>query len=82
MKTQIGGHTILNLKSCKPMKEIDLDNWFFCLPARQQMDITGIYFNENTATDETYEEFDDAVADWWDELFYEEKLYIYEREEK
>ena len=62
------------------MKEIDLDNWFFCLPACHQMDITGIYINEDTATDETYDVFDDAVADWWDGLDYEDKQTIYERE--
>ena len=45
------------------------------------MDITGIYFNEDTAIDETYEAFDNAVADWWDELDYEDKRYIYERVE-
>jgi hypothetical protein len=63
------------------MEELDLDNWFFCLPACQQMDITGISFNEDTATDKTYEEFDTAVADWWDELDCEDKRYIYWREE-
>jgi hypothetical protein len=62
------------------MKEIELDNWFFNLPACQQMDITGIRFNENTATDATYEKFDDAVTDWWDELDYEGKMLIYEME--
>ena len=64
------------------MKEIDIDNWFFCLPACTQMDITGIYFNEDTAIDETYDAFDNAVADWWDELDYDDKLAIYERETK
>ena len=63
------------------MKEIDLDNWFFSLPACQQMDITGIFFNEDTAIDATVEEFDNAVADWWDELDYEDKRRIYESEE-
>jgi hypothetical protein len=63
------------------MEELDFDQWFFCLPACQQMDITGIYFNEDTAIDETYDAFDNAVADWWDELDYEDKRYIYERVE-
>lgn len=62
------------------MKEIELDDWFFCLPAGHQMDITGIYFNEDTAIDETYDAFDNAVADWWDSHDYDEKLAIYERE--
>ena len=62
------------------MKEIDIDNWFFCLPACTQMDITGIYFNEDTAVDETYDAFDNAVTDWWDNHDYAEKLAIYERE--
>ena len=44
------------------------------------MDITGIYFNEDTAIDETYDAFDNDVADWWDELDYEDKQRIYERE--
>lgn len=63
------------------MSEIELDSWFFSLPACAQMDITGIYFNEDTAIDETYDAFDKAVADWWDDLFYFEKEYVYEREE-
>ena len=62
------------------MNEIDLDNWFFSLPACQQMDITGIFFNEDTAIDETYDAFDLAVADWWDDQDYETKLAIYEKE--
>lgn len=62
------------------MKEIELDSWFFSLPACAQMDITGIYMDEDTATTSDYIRFDLAVADWWDKLFYEEKWYIYERE--
>ena len=63
------------------MKEIDLDNWFFDLPACAQMDITAIYMNEDVATDADYERFDNAVADWWDGQDYETKLSIYESEE-
>lgn len=63
------------------MSEIELDNWFFSLPACAQMDITGIYMYEDTATATDYDRFDLAVADWWDDLFYFEKEYIYEREE-
>lgn len=62
------------------MKELELDNWFFNLPAVWQMEITAIFFNEETANDTTYEEFDNAIADWWDALDYEEKLIIYKRE--
>ena len=72
------------------MKELDLDNWFFSLPAGWQEEITGIKLSEYGITvdndgtyevDPYYEAFDNAVADWWDELDYEEKRYIYEREE-
>ena len=63
------------------MNAIELDDWFFNLPACWQMDITGIYINEDLATDATYEKFDNAVADWWDDHSYEEKLYIYKTEE-
>ena len=63
------------------MKEIDLDDWFFNLPACWQMGITAIYMNEDTATDADYERFDNAVADWWDSQDYETKLSIYENEE-
>ena len=64
------------------MKEIELDDWFFNLPACWQMDITAIYMNEDVASDADYERFDNAVADWWDDLSYEEKLYIYKNETK
>ena len=71
------------------MKEIDLDIWFYNLPARHQEEITGISLSHYGVTDEIdgtytadpcYEYFDNAVADWWNELLYEEKLFIYERE--
>lgn len=64
------------------MKEIELDEWFFNLSACWQSEITGITIDEDTATTYDYEVFDDAVAEWWDELLYEEKRYIYERETK
>lgn len=63
------------------MNAIELDDWFFNLPARWQMDITGIYMNEDLATDITYERFDNAVTEWWDSHSYEEKLCIYKNEE-
>lgn len=63
------------------MKEIELDNWFFTLPVSWQMEITAIYINEDTATDADYERFDLAVAEWWDDLDYEDKLAIYKNEE-
>ena len=62
------------------MKEIDLDIWFFDLPACWQMVITAIYMDEDTATDADYERFDNTVADWWDSQDYETKLEIYEHE--
>ena len=64
------------------MTEPELDDWFFNLPACQQMDITAICFDEMAATDQTYEEFDREIAGWWDERSYEEKLTIYKNEEK
>lgn len=64
------------------MEKIELDDWFFNLDACWQMDITGIYMNEDTATDADYERFDNAVADWWDDLSYEDQLSIYENETK
>ena len=64
------------------MKESALDDWFFNLDASWQMDITGIYMNEDTATDADYERFDNAVAQWWDEHSYEEKLAIIQNETK
>ena len=68
------------------MKEIELDIWFYDLPAAWQEEITGIKLTDYSATDDPkdpdYEYFDNAVADWWDELLYEEKRYIYERETK
>jgi hypothetical protein len=64
------------------MKEIDIDNWFFNLPACVQSELTGIYFNEDTATETDYDRFDLAVTDWWDGHDYAEKLAIYERETK
>jgi hypothetical protein len=64
------------------MKEIDIDNWFFNLPACVQSELTGIIIDEDTAIDETYDAFDNAVADWWDGHDYAEKLAIYERETK
>ena len=64
------------------MDEMKLDGWFFNLPACAQMDITGIFINEDTATDTDYVRFDLAVTDWWDELSYGEKLAIYKNETK
>ena len=63
------------------MREIELDDCFFSLPVGWQMDITAIYINEDLATDADYEKFDNAVAEWWDDLGYEDKLAIYENEE-
>ena len=73
-----GGHTILNLKSCRTMCEIDLDSWFFDLPAVYESELSGIPIDEDNATDADYEAFDLAVTEWWDGLWYEEKLKIYE----
>lgn len=64
------------------MTNIELDDWFFNIEASWQMDITGIFINEDTATDLTYERFDNAVADWWDSHDYDEKLAIYKNETK
>lgn len=64
------------------MKEIELDDWFFNLPACWQMDITAIYMNEDAASDADYERFDNAVTEWWDSQDYETKLAIYKNEEK
>lgn len=63
------------------MKEVELDDWFFSLPAAWQMDITAIYINEDVATDADYEKFDRAVEEWWDDLDFEDKLAIYKNEE-
>ena len=60
------------------MKEIDLDIWFYDLPACWQEEITGI----NLSHYGDYEFFDNAVSEWWDCLDYNEKLAIYEKEEK
>jgi hypothetical protein len=62
------------------MTNIELDDWFFNLPAYEQMEITGIHFNEDTATDATYEKYDGLFADWWDDHDYEEKLSLYKKE--
>jgi len=59
------------------MTSIQLDDWFFNLPAYVQMEITGIHFNEDTATDATYEKYDGLFADWWDGHDYKEKLKIF-----
>ena len=72
------------------MKEIELDIWFYDLPAGWQEEITGIKLSDYGVTDENdgtyeadpcYEFFDNAVSYWWDCLDYDEKLAIYEREE-
>ena len=72
------------------MEELDLDNWFFCLPADWQEKITGIKRGDYGITDEIdgtpkcdrfYEKYDNAVSDWWYDLVCEEKQYIYDREE-
>ena len=68
------------------MKEIELDIWFYNLPAVWQEEITGIKLTDYSANEDEenpdYEYFDNAVADWWDSHDYDEKLAIYEREEK
>lgn len=64
------------------MTKVELDNWFFNLPAAQQMDITAIYINEDVATDADYDKFDRAVEEWWDDLDYEDQLAIYKNEEQ
>jgi hypothetical protein len=58
------------------MKEIDLDNWFFNLPACAQSELTGIIIDEDTATETDYVRFDLAVTDWWDGHDFQEKLQI------
>lgn len=72
------------------MKEIDLDLWFYDLPADWQEEISGItrehygITEENDGTPEAdvcYEFFDNAVGDWWDTHTYEEKLAIYQEQE-
>ena len=66
------------------MREIELDLWFYDLPASWQEEITGISLGHYNATDDPqdpdYEYFDNAVADWWDSHDYDEKLAIYVRE--
>ena len=59
----------------------EIDNWFFDLPAFWQSEITGIAIDEDNATDADYEDFDDAISDWWYNLDYTEKIRIYEEEE-
>ncbi len=66
------------VKTPRDMKEIELDEWFFNLSACWQSEITGIMIDEDTATTYDYEVFDDAVAEWWDGLDYEDKLEIYQ----
>ena len=72
------------------MKEIELDIWFYDLPACWQEEITGITREHYGLTDENdgtpegdacYEFFDNAVADWWNDQDYETKLKIYKGEE-
>lgn len=58
------------------MKELDLDNWFFNLPACAQSELTGITIDEDTATETDYVRFDLAVTDWWDNHDFQEKLQI------
>lgn len=66
------------------MREIELDLWFYDLPASWQEEITGISLADYDATDDPqdpdYEYFDNAVADWWDSHDYDGKLAIYVRE--
>lgn len=66
------------------MKEIELDIWFYDLPAAWQEEITGINLTDYSATDDPkdpdYEYFNNAVSYWWDCLDYAEKLAIYEIE--
>ncbi len=66
------------VKTPRDMKEIELDEWFFNLSACWQSEITGIMIDEDTATTYDFEVFDDAVAEWWDGLDYEDKLEIYQ----
>lgn len=58
------------------MKEIDLDNWFFNLPACIQSELADIAIDEDTATETEYARFDLAVTDWWDSHNFQEKLQI------
>lgn len=58
------------------MKEIDLDNWFFNLPACIQSELADIAIDEDTATETEYARFDSAVTDWWDSHNFQEKLQI------
>lgn len=70
------------------MKEIELDIWFYNLPASWQEEITGISRShygvdadaETYDDDICYEYFDNAVAGWWDDQDYETKVAIYEKE--
>ena len=78
------------------MKEIELDVWFYNLPAGWQEEISGIKLSDYWVTDENdgtyedddpyydyyYEFFDNAVSYWWDCLDYDEKLAIYNRENR
>ena len=64
------------------MSELELDDWFFNLPAVSQMDITAIFINEDTATEGDYLRFDLAVSRWWDNLDLTQKLAIYKNETK
>ena len=65
------------------MTELELDDWFFNLPASWQMEIVpNCVIDEMTASDLDYEKFDEEVANWWDVLPYEEKLAIYKNETK
>ena len=58
------------------MSEIELDMWFFSLPACAQSELTGITINEDTATENDYVKFDLAITDWWDSHDFQEKLQI------
>jgi hypothetical protein len=60
------------------MSETELDAWFFDLPACAQMILSGIYLDEDGATDADYERFDCRVTTWWDAFDYDEKLEVYE----
>ena len=58
------------------MSEIELDMWFFSLPACAQSELTGITIDEDTATENDYVRFDLAITDWWDSHDFQEKLQI------
>ena len=61
------------------LEEHVLDEWFSNLPACSQEEITGIKIPEKP-TNSDYENYDNSVMSWWDELCYDDKERIYEKE--